>query len=211
LFQGRYHSFVVQDDAAPLRVADYIHLNPVQARIVPPDQIATFRWSSLRRFVKGPRWPSLTADRLLGQLGLEDSATGWETYVQDLSRLVVDQAEQERRGFGEIGRGWAIGSAAWKQALAQEYAHLSAIPEYPESERRDLRQAHWQATLDEALREWRKNPDDVACAPKCAGWKVEIAARLRTRGGAPYRWITAALKLGTSGALRVAVCRCANK
>jgi putative transposase len=210
LFQGRYQSFLIEDDAALLRVADYIHLNPVLAGIVAPDQVERFRWSSLTRFIKGPRWPSLTAARWLGQLGLEDSATGWTSYVHELVRLARDPAEQERRGFGEFCRGWAIGTAGWKRTLAREYAHLATIPEYPESERRDIRQAHWQATLEEALGHWRKSADDLLRAPKYQRWKVEIAARLRTRGGAPYRWIAAALKMGTPGALRVAVCRLAN-
>jgi putative transposase len=59
LFQGRYQSLLVEDDATLLRLVNYIHLNPVRAKIVTPEQAAAFRWSSLGRFVRGallPRW-----------------------------------------------------------------------------------------------------------------------------------------------------------
>ena len=61
LFQGRYQAILVEDFSAMGRVVDYIHRNPVRAAIVPVEQVAAFRWSSLRRFVKGPRFPGLVA------------------------------------------------------------------------------------------------------------------------------------------------------
>ncbi len=49
-FQGRYQSPPVENAAALLRGVDPIHLNPVRAGIVPAEQVAQFRWSSLARF-----------------------------------------------------------------------------------------------------------------------------------------------------------------
>jgi hypothetical protein len=47
--------------AALARVADYIHLNPVLAKDVPPEQVKIHRWSSLIRFIKGPRAATMIA------------------------------------------------------------------------------------------------------------------------------------------------------
>jgi REP element-mobilizing transposase RayT len=79
LFQGRYQSPLVENATALVRAVDYIHLNPVRAGIVCADQVADFRWSSLARFVKGPRPEWLSAKRWLQELGLEDTATRLDT------------------------------------------------------------------------------------------------------------------------------------
>jgi hypothetical protein len=51
-----------------------------------------------------------------------DSPEGWSDYVQQLQMLALNAAEQERRGFGEMCRGWAIGTAGWRKALAKTYS-----------------------------------------------------------------------------------------
>ena len=73
-FQGRYQSPPVENAAALLRGVDPIHLNPVRAGIVPAEQVAQFRWSSLARFVRGPRPGWLSAGPWLNELRPEDSA-----------------------------------------------------------------------------------------------------------------------------------------
>ena len=47
LFQGRYKAILLEDSNAVFRVANYIHLNPVRAKISPPSEVGKFRWSSL--------------------------------------------------------------------------------------------------------------------------------------------------------------------
>jgi hypothetical protein len=40
----------------PRTVCDYVHLNPVRARLLQPEQkLAEFEWSSWRDFLKPPR------------------------------------------------------------------------------------------------------------------------------------------------------------
>jgi putative transposase len=210
LFQGRYQSLLIEDDAALLNVVNYIHLNPVQARIVSPEQVADFRWSSLRRFIKGPRPPWLSATSLLSQLQLPDSGDGWARYVDQLIALARDPAAQKQSGFDDMTRGWAIGTQAWRQAVAQEYSHLSLNPDLSRAEIQDLKQARWEKALRETLQRCRKNRDDIIRAEKYARWKIEAATRLRTEAGAPYRWISDTLKLGSPASVRVAVCRRVN-
>jgi hypothetical protein len=46
LFQGRYKSIIVQNDAYMLQLSYYIHRNPLRAGIV--KRLSDYRWSSYR-------------------------------------------------------------------------------------------------------------------------------------------------------------------
>jgi len=110
LFQGRYQSILVEDFAGLAGLVDYIHLNPVRAGIVPAEQAAAFRWSSLSRFVKGPRFDRLTAaDWLAAQGGWTDSVSGWQEYQKHLQELSADSEAQKRLGFDGFSRGCVTG------------------------------------------------------------------------------------------------------
>lgn len=206
LFQGRYQAILIEDMAALARVVDYIHLNPVRAGIVTAAQIAEFPWSSLRRFVGGERPECLVAKDFLRQAGLKDSARGWAAYVSSLQELANDLAEQERLGFPGLSRGWAIGTDAWRKALAKAYAERSLDPGLEQAELRELKQAHWTKKLMQGLAGIGKTLEEAARAKKAEPWKVKLAVVLRN-SGVPYRWITDQLQMGSPNALRVYISR----
>jgi putative transposase len=57
LFRGRYKSILVDSDEYLLHLSKYIHLNPVEAKMV--GQLDSYRWSSYPAFVgkqKSPTW-----------------------------------------------------------------------------------------------------------------------------------------------------------
>ncbi len=78
-------------------VCDHVHLNPVRAHLLRPEQaLKDFRWSSwpeyLKELEKRPRW--LRVDRLLGELRIpKDSPAG----RQELESYL---------GNAKSGRGW---------------------------------------------------------------------------------------------------------
>lgn len=59
-----------------------------------------------------------------------------------------------------------------------------------------------QAELDQAERQL----SDAAVSLKGAGWKVQMARRLRA-GGVPYKWIAEVLQMGKTGSVRAYVKR----
>jgi hypothetical protein len=75
LFAGRYESLLI-DGATPgyLRtVCDYVHLNPVRARLLGSrERLQKYRWSSYRSYLQSrqKREPWLRCDRLFGEHGL---------------------------------------------------------------------------------------------------------------------------------------------
>src|SRR5712675_1609618 len=82
LFSGRYKSLIVDGSGTGYfkTVCDYVHLNPVRARLLKPEQpLRDYAWSSWPEYLKSPRrrpgW--LRADRLLGEYRIpQDSAAG---------------------------------------------------------------------------------------------------------------------------------------
>jgi putative transposase len=84
VFQGRFHSIPVQEDAYFITVARYIHLNPVKAGIVarPED----YAWSNYGRLIRGEADPLVEPATLLSYFGQN-----------------TDQQRGKYRGFVEEG------------------------------------------------------------------------------------------------------------
>jgi putative transposase len=203
LFQGRYQALLIEDGAAVLRVANYIHLNPVRAGLVAAEKIADFRWSSLYAFARGHRPKFLVADHVLGELGYADSRSGWKSYVDHLIALAADPVEQRRQQFSELSKGWAIGTDGWRKALAKDHAHLALAVGVARAELQEIKNARHTAELEQALRDEGKTSEDVASDRKGAPWKIAIAARMRATTGASHAWIAEALRMGSPSSVRV--------
>jgi putative transposase len=201
LFQGRYQALLIEDSAALANVVDYIHLNPVRAGIVTPELLGGFRWSSLRRFMRPERPAWMSCGDWLAQRGLEDSPSGWSSYVGYLTELAGNEAEQKRRGLEGLSTGWAIGTQGWKRAIAKDHAQRALSPGVEAGELRELKSAHWTQVLNAELLRMGKTREDAAGDNCGAGWKIEVAGRLRL-AGAPYAWITAELNMGKVSSVR---------
>jgi putative transposase len=204
LFQGRYHALLIENAAALARVVDYIHLNPARANIVTPTQLNDFRWSSLRKFLRGPRPEFLTAEYWLAARQLTDSDEGWQTYANYLHTLASDEAEQKRLGFEQLTRGWAIGTDGWRRALAKEHAARSLVPDLASKELHDLKVNRWLDMLEQALAQQQKTRELAQAARANVPWKVNIAMELR-KIGASYAWIAEQLHMGKAVTARVYV------
>lgn len=210
LFQGRYQSLLVEDDAALLRLVNYIHLNPVRAKIVDVEQLAAFRWCSLGRFVRRSGFPRMDAAAWLRVAGLRDDADGWNEYLALLRHLSLSPEEQERQGFSGMSRGWAIGTHGWRQAVARDHAHLAINPGLGANVARALREAAWEGRVVELLREDGRSEEDAVQALYSAAWKVELARRVRRETGAAIAWLAKRLHLGSPNSARVYLSRAEN-
>lgn len=202
LFQGRYQALLVEDMAALAKVVDYIHLNPSRARIVPAERLADFRWSSLQRFLRGPRTPALCCQDWLEQHGLGDTPEGLRAYANHLGALAADEAEQKRLGLEQLSKGWAIGTAGWCRAIAKEHADRALAPGIETTELRSLKEARWLQVLEEELAHHRQTRETAASTRANVPWKITTATKLR-QVGAPYTWITQQLHMGSISTVRV--------
>jgi hypothetical protein len=118
LFSGRYKALVVEGSGNGYlqTVCEYVHLNPVRAKLLRPEQkLSDYRWSSWPQYLKEPpeREGWLRVDRLLGEMRIPaDSAAGRAELENDLERR--REQEQDYRG---IRRGWCLGGETFREEL----------------------------------------------------------------------------------------------
>ena len=131
-------------------------------------------------------------------------------YVERLRTLAEDPEERQNLNGYDMSRGWAIGTAAWRRELAREHQHRYLEQDLPHDETRELKEARWEIVFEQALRFRGLAPDAPDVSSSDSGWKIEVALPLRKHAGAPYRWITRRLALGSPLSVRVTECRLAK-
>jgi putative transposase len=123
LFSGRYKSLIVDGSGnGYLRtVCDYVHLNPVRAKLLRPEQsVRVYAWSSWPEYMKLPeqraRW--VRVDRLLGEYGIpQDSVAGRSELENDLERR---RAAEDGEAYKGIRRGWCLGGEKFREELLSQ-------------------------------------------------------------------------------------------
>ena len=97
LFQGRFKSFLIENDKYLLVLSCYIHRNPLRAGIV--RRLVDYQWSSYKIYAYGkssPEW--LRADILLSQFHGKDKNREYKEIVQNYSKEEKGIWEDFRHG-----------------------------------------------------------------------------------------------------------------
>jgi putative transposase len=119
-FQGRFKSLVIEDGEGFRRVCDYIHLNPVRARVVPVDEVGTYRRSSLWHYLNGKGEDWMDGVWLLNAMGgLKDNPAGWRHYCDRLGVMMGDKDARESLSAKHLSRGWCVGGDEFKKAMRE--------------------------------------------------------------------------------------------
>ena len=197
LFSGRYKSLLI-DERSPgyLRTAcDYVHLNPVRAGLVRPDQpLSAFEWSSFPLYLAPARRPAwLRVDRLLGEHGIqEDSAEG---------RVEFQRRMEQRRSEGEapemvaaLRRGWRLGAADFLQRLTEKLGRRHERAR----ERRETDTERAERLVREHLAAVGWTEGDLERQPKAHVGKVALARRLRQETPMTRAWVAQRLGMGSA-------------
>jgi hypothetical protein len=198
-FRGRYQAVLVEPGRRWTDVVDCIHLGAVQARVVALPQLAGFRWSSYRWFLRRPadRPDVLACATWLQPLGLTDVPDGWAAYARHLGELCADPV---RLGSTQaaIGRGWAYASPEYRRILLEwmQGRRFGAGGEMAEENRRD-----WHLRLEHGLRRLQRQRAEALAAPKAAPWKIALAAWLKAHTSVLNRWLTEQLHMGPPDAV----------
>ncbi len=102
LFQGRYKSIIVENDAYLLRLSYYIHRNPLRAGLV--ERLADYPWSSYSAYAykkKCPEW--LKTNVILKQYDAKDKRRAYRQKVQKYS-------DEKNRIWEDVRHGLIYGS-----------------------------------------------------------------------------------------------------
>jgi putative transposase len=199
LFSGRYKALVVDGSGTGYlkRVCDYVHLNPVRARLLKPEQpVRAYVWSSWREYLKRPgqRWPWLRVDRLLGEYGIpQDSVSG--------RRHLEAQVEGRRAAEGEtdhrsIRRGWCLGNEGFRKELLAQMAERVG-PEHYGEERRESEREKAERLIAAGLKQARWTEGRMEQERKGHPVKVRLGLQLRKQTTLTVAEIAERLHLGT--------------
>ncbi len=203
LFSGRYKSLVVDGsgDGYLKTVCDYVHLNPVRARLLAPaEPLQTYPWSSYPLYLQAPaRRPEwLRVDRLLGEWGVAaESASGRRRFAAEMEARRQGEADEE---FKPVRRGWCLGGEEFRRGLLEQIAGQRCASHYGE-ELKESAAAQAQRLIDEALGKKGWTMEDLQARRKGDAFKVRLAAQLRARTTVTVAWIAERLCMGTRGHL----------
>jgi REP element-mobilizing transposase RayT len=199
LFSGRYKSLIVDGSGTGYlkTVCDYVHLNPVRAKLIQPeDPISSYAWSSWPECLKAPgkRWAWLRMDRLLGEYGITaDNGRGRRRLEVELEKR---RAMEEPEIYGKIRRGWFIGDPEHKEDLLEKIERKKGFWHYGE-ELKDSEEAKAQRLVKEELKQKGWTEKDLSKMRKGDPGKLAIAKRLRRETTMTLDWITRRLGMGT--------------
>ncbi|MBI4658073.1 MAG: transposase [Verrucomicrobia bacterium] len=198
LFSGRYKSLLVGGEGGYLRtVCDYVHLNPVRAKLLRAEEpLRHYVWSSFPAYLQASskRPPWLRVERLLGERGIpKDSAAGRRQF----ERQMEARRGQETEGhFQPIRQGWCFGEETFrKELLAQITEQVGGHHYGPEVQESAEEQANRLVAEELRRRKWKES--DLSARRKGEPGKVEIARRLRAETAMTLKWIAQRLCIGT--------------
>ena len=198
LFSGRYKSLIVDgsSDGYLRTVCDYVHLNPVRAKVLRPEQpLREYRWSSYAEYLKRarqrPAW--LRVDRVLGELGIRrHDRAGRQRFAQ---------AMEERRGKDKPGDwkpvrcGWFLGRTQLKEQVL-EMMSSGMGKHHGGEEKRETDEQKAERLVQEELRKRQWTEQDLEKRRKTDAIKVKMAARLRANTVMTLDWIAQRLQMG---------------
>jgi len=213
LFQGRFKSLIVEEDAYLGALMHYVDLNPVRAGICDVAGLDEYRWSSywyLRHPKSRPEFLDSTgALRYAGKLA--DTAAGQRSYRSYLEWLSADAVAQKEMAFGRMCRGWALGTQEFKRELLKSEGLLKDGDfDALRLEGRELAEANeliWESLLERGLRAAGKTEQAARGVKKSAEWKIWIANEMKRRSNAPNAWIAKRLHMGVPQAVTVNIGR----
>jgi len=198
LFSGRYKALIVEGSGnGYLRtVCDYVHLNPVRAGLLRPEQkLSEFGWSSWPDYLKPPeqrpRW--LRVDRLLGELGIpKDGVAGHE---QLENYIETRRAQEDGDEFKAIRRGWCLGGAVFRKELLDS-VHTRATESHHAQTRLESIAEKARRLVDEELARLGWTRAELPQRAKSDPRKIRIARRLRVETAVTLKWISKELHMG---------------
>jgi putative transposase len=113
LFQGRFKSILVQNDAYVLQLSCYIHRNPLRAGLV--ERLVDYPWSSYRAYAYGQKpvdW--LRTGLILKQLKVVNPHKAYREKVQGYAR-------EENRPWEDLRHGLILGSRKFVDSMRARF------------------------------------------------------------------------------------------
>ncbi|MBW2573225.1 MAG: transposase [Deltaproteobacteria bacterium] len=121
LFQGRYKSILVQNDAYVMRLSCYVHRNPLRAGIV--RRLIDYKWSSYPIYAyakKGPDW--LSTEVIWSYFQGSNKHKQYREKVQKY-------AKEEKRLLEDVHHGMILGAKKFVHSIREQF-----LPDIPHND-----------------------------------------------------------------------------
>jgi putative transposase len=201
VLSGRYKAQLVEGSGnGYLRTAcDYVHLNPVRARLLKPEErLLAYPWSSFGYYLAAPehRPAWIREDRLLGEHGLaQDTPIARQEFERRMEARRLEPGDEA--GLKALRRGWLLGSEEFRGRMLEEIDgavgehHFGAL-------RLETAEAKAERIVAEELGRLHWQEADLRLRNKGDPAKLAIAARLRRETTLSIKAIAARIHLGTT-------------
>ena len=124
LFQGRYKSFIIENDIYLLRLSCYIHRNPLRAKMV--NRLAGYKWSSYLCYAYGKKHDGwLKTEFILNQFTVNDKYTAYRKMVQKYSN-------EDEKNWENLHYGLVFGSQDYFSKIKAKYLPIKDDAEIPQ-------------------------------------------------------------------------------
>jgi REP element-mobilizing transposase RayT len=199
LFAGRYKSLLV-DGARPgyLRtVCDYVHLNPVRARLVGKrERLQKYRWSSYPSYLRGrqKREHWLRCDRLFGEHGLIKESR--RSRLEFARRMEHRRVEPNDPSVEQIRRGWSFGAQDFIARLLDRMPG-SVSEHHHARQRSETDEQRAEAIVLARLEQLGWTKTEMGTRRKSDPKKVALARDLRSQTTMSLKWIAQRLEMGS--------------
>ncbi len=200
LFGGRYKALLVDGRKGEYlrQVCDYVHLNPVRARMIGGKAaVHSYPWSSCAAYLqsasKRPAW--LRTDRLLGEHGIFSSGPRDR---REFSRRMESLREESNgpEDLRSIRRGWKLGGDDFLDWIVEKI-EIRPKEGHPRREREETEESKAKRILGEELKRLGWTKAELGRRKKGDSAKVALARRLRAETAVSLKWIAENLSMGT--------------
>jgi REP element-mobilizing transposase RayT len=200
LFAGRYKALLIEGCEGYLRtVCNYVHLNPVRAKLLDPDNtLETYTWSSYGLYLKPihQRPPWLYVQRLFGEMGISnDTASERRHFGRAMEAQRNDESPAD---YEAVRRGWILGSEEFRQEMLEAEADNAGEHHYG-SDRFETGQEKARRIIAQELKRMGWKEKELDLKRKGDPEKVKLARRIRAETTMTLRWVAENLRMGSWG------------
>jgi len=200
VLSGRYKAQLVEGSGnGYLRtVCDYVHLNPIRAGLLAPeDRLLAYPWSSFPLYLAArehrPAW--LRVDRLLGEHGIQqDTPVSRREFEHHMERRRLEEVDAE--ALEAFRQDWCLGGEAFRKEQLERME--GRLGEHHAGElRRETAEAKAERLIGEELARRNWTCEDLVRRRRNDPGKLVIGARLRRETTLSIKAIAARVHLGT--------------
>ena len=201
LFSGRYKSLIVDGSGTGYlkTVCDYVHLNPVRAKLLRGEQrLAEYRWSSwpdyLKRPGQRPEW--LRVERLMGEWAVrEDNAAGRRELEIGMEQRREMEGSKENGDWNRLRRGWCWGGEEFRETLLELIGRKHGRQHHGE-ELKESDEQKAERLVSRALEQKGWKEGELKRRRKGDPAKARLASELRAQTTMTWPWIANRLAMG---------------